>query len=272
MKKESKSQRLARAGEVYLIPVGQVDATEENNFRIDYGDIEALAESIKNAGQRHAVLVKKINGEERYLLKDGYRRMRAIRLLIERGEDVPYVKALMAGKSYSDEDSFFEQIISNDGMPLSQVEQGRVYKVLLERGYSETKIAEKTGKKVSHIRTCIAIASLPMSMQNQISVGTITGNTALEIYKSVDENEGKAVKVLNQSVAEKKEKTGETNVKVKPKDVATIKTKSPIKLMKEAYAIIEKEKVSKSKAALLMKLIDVLENKGGAEEIAALFK
>lgn len=275
MKTDEKSkQRLARAGEIFLIPVSQIEADESNNFRdtCNYGDIEGLAESIKNSEQRRPILVKKVAGEDRYIVKDGFRRMRAIRLLAERGEDFPFVKAIMVSKNYNEEDGIFEQIIGNDGKPLSQLEEGRVYKALVGRGYTETKIAEKTGKKASHIRTCIEIAALPMSMQNQISSGTITGNTALEIFKSVDENEGKAVQVLNQSIAEKKEKTGDAKVKVKPKDVATIQTKSPLVLMREALDILETDKASKSKIALLSNLIDAIKSKVNAADIAALFK
>ena len=43
------SERLARSGEVFLVPVNQIVVAESaHNTRVDYGDIEALAKSIQN--------------------------------------------------------------------------------------------------------------------------------------------------------------------------------------------------------------------------------
>lgn len=273
MEKESKTKRLQRSGEVFLIPIDQVESDESRNFRDDYGDIEGLAESIKNAGQRRPILLKKLVGhEDHYAVVDGFRRLRAIKLLVNCGTDFPYVRAFLAPKNYSIEDAIFEQVIGNDGKPLSKVEEGHVYKTLIGRGYKEKEISEKTGKNISHVRVCIAIASLPKELQNNVSAGTLTGNTALEIYKSVGEDEQKAVEMLNKTLQEKKEKTGEKSVKVKPKDIQTIKSASPLKLLKDALTLLIRDGVKGQKVKLLEVLIECISKKCDHADIAELFK
>ncbi len=250
--------RAKRKSETFMIPINQIESDESRNSRTIYGDIEGLAESILNSGQQRPVRVKKVSGEERYILKDGFRRMRAIRLLVERGEDFPFVEVSMVPKGYNDDDALLEQIIGNGGLPLSQLEEGNVFKQLINRGYTETDISRKIGKPISHIRACLAVSCLPKEIQNQVSEGVLSGNTAVEIFKSVNEIEADAVRVIKETVAKKKEETGAQVVKIRPKDVSTIKSKSPIKKMQELSAALDGEGIINEKVDLLKKLISRL--------------
>jgi ParB-like chromosome segregation protein Spo0J len=65
-----------------------------------------------------------------------------------------------------------------------------VYKRLVLRGYNSSEIGRKVGKNSVHIQRCIEMASLPKAMQNKIMEGIMTGQTGVEIYKSVNENRG----------------------------------------------------------------------------------
>ena len=198
------AERLKRAGELYKAHIHKLVAKEENNNRVDYGDIEALATSIEVNGLLKPLKVKHyvVDGEDVFEVVDGFRRTRAIKLLVSRGhsfpllDGMPYVKVETTLKMYNDDDALFEQIISNDGKPLTPLEEGSVYKKLILNGFSETEISERTGRNITTVRNNIAIASLPKVVQNMIAENTVSGLTAIKVAQEVNYNEEKLVEAL----------------------------------------------------------------------------
>jgi ParB/RepB/Spo0J family partition protein len=262
--------REKRQRETSKIPFELIVNDETPNQRVEYGDIVGLSKSIEHSGLMNPIKVQRTD-DGRFIVRNGFRRMRAIRMLVDQGVDFPFVEAFLVPKGYKEEDALLEQILSNDGLPYSQLEEGIVYSLLIGRGYKDVQLAEKTGKKVSHIRTCICLSKLPMRIQNKISEGVLSGNTAIEIYKSVNGNEEKAVKVIEDTLA-KKADSPDGEKKVRPRDVETIKTRSVIKRLQELCTAFSESNLSNERTELISKLTNRLKAGSEVEELLELFK
>jgi len=242
------STRLKRTGEIFLIPLNQVVVDEEvNNGRIDFGNLEELADSIEENGLRVPLLVKKVRGEENYVLIQGKRRLKAYELLVARGVDIAGVKCMLAPPAYSVENSLFDQIIMNDGKPYSSLEQGVVFAQLVERGYSVKEISKKIGKSVTHISNCIEITSLPKKVRDMISAGSVSGLTAVELSKVVSSEE-ELVEKLQEAVCSAPVSAEGTTKKVTKKNVKQIASASPFKKMAEINVVLKEGEITNERA------------------------
>jgi len=260
-------QRLKRSGEIFLVPFLFIAVNEEVNRRIDYGDIETLALSIKENGLSKPITVQKVRGEDQYELRDGFRRMRAINLLISQGEDFPLVKAVLTSKGYNEDDTLFEQIISNDGKPLTKLEEGSVYKALINREFTETEIARRVGKSNTHIRNSLALVSVPKSIQNKIAEGKITENTVVAIVDTVGDDEAKITAAVDEAIENADGK------KARPRNVTSVnlKSKPPIKRMEELKSLLEDQKIDNPTSQFFLKFYNRLKAKSTSEELLELF-
>lgn len=194
------SERLARSGEVFLVPVNQIVVDESaNNTRVDYGDIEALAKSIESSGLKSPISLKKVHGKDEYILVHGHRRMRAIKHLIENGIEYPRVKAFLMPKQYGEDDILLDMLTMNDGKPLSAYEQGLVFVRLINRGFVEKEICEKVGRSMTFVHNAIEMAKLPKQVQNEIAEGSISGLTAVEIFK-ISNDEDEAIEKVSEAI------------------------------------------------------------------------
>jgi ParB family chromosome partitioning protein len=268
------AERLKRIGEVFLIPVDKIVIDEQiNNGRIDFGDLEELANSIEESGLRIPLLVKrtKVDGEEKFILMQGKRRLKAIELLIARGVDFPGIKCLTVSPTYSVENSLFDQIVMNDGKPYSSVEQGIVFAQLIERGYDAKEISRKVGKSVSHILNCVEVASLPKRVRDLVASGSLSGLTAVELSKVVT-NEDELVAKLEAAIAEAPVNAVGEKKKVTNKNVKQIASASPMKKLAEVRLALREEGIENERTELLRVLVSRLKAGESVESIAELFK
>lgn len=265
-------ERLKRAGEVSLVPFEQIVIDEDiNNGRIDLGNIQELADSIRESGLRVPILVKKVRGEDKYVVMQGKRRFKAIELLVEQGVEYPLVKAVLAPVTYTVENSLIDQIVMNDGKPYSTLEQGRVFVQLVDRGFDTKEIAKKIGKSVSHVNNCIEIASLPKRIQNMISAGSVSGLTAVELSKNID-NEDELVAELERAVESAPVAADGTKKKVTKKNVERIAATSPLKKLDEVKEMLKADGIESDLTAFFEKLVSRLKAGESAESLVELFK
>jgi ParB/RepB/Spo0J family partition protein len=263
-------ERLKRTGEVFLVPFDKIIVDDEvNTGRIEFGDLEELANSIQESTLRVPLLVQKVRGEEQYILIQGKRRFKAIEILINRGVDIPGVKCFLAPQNYNIENSLFDQIVMNDGKPYTALEQGIVFQQLVGRGYSVSDISKKTGKSVTHINNCVEIASLPKKVQNLIASGSVSGLTAVELFKVV-KNENELIEKLESAVTNAPEKDGKKK-KVTKKNIAQIANISPLKRLDEVKSILEAKGNQSSNYFFLVKLMTLLKKGEDVEKIVELF-
>lgn len=261
--------RLQRNGEVFLVPFDQIVVNEEkNNLRADYGNIEELATSIAESGLKNPILVKKAKGEERFELLHGHRRYRAIKFLIDKGEEFPKVRAFLAPATYTQDDVLLDMITMNDGKPLTNYEQGLVFVQLRSRGFKDTEISKRVGKSATHIHNCIEIASLPKSIQNEISAGNISGGTAVAVFKNAD-NEEEAIALIKSTIETAQKEAGGKPKKATSRHASNVAL-SPIKTMEKIVELLGNK--TDDKAVFFKKVVSRLKAKEKPENFLELFK
>jgi len=267
-----KADRLKRAGEILLVPFDQIFIDESMNAgRIEFGDIEELAVSIKEIGLKHAILVKKVRNEERYAVMQGKRRFKAISLLVSQGEDYPFVKCIAAPVTYSLENNLFDQIVMNDGKPYTSLEQGIVFAQLVDRGYSIAEISTKTGKSSTHISNCIEIAALPKKVRNLVIAGSVSGLTAVELSKIVD-NEDELVLKLEEAVESAEVSPDGRKKKITKKNIKQLANISTLKKLELVKKTLEEKGNQSSNFFFFSKLVSRLKAGETVESILELFE
>ena len=244
---------------------------ESKNVRTDYGDIESLMNNILTNGQEEPIKVVKIPKTEQYrLTNDGYRRMRAINLAIERGHDFPYVLAIIG--SGNEEDCLFSMVITGTGKkPLTMLEEAEAYKRLKAFGYDVKEISQKVSKTQQHVYNLLKLSELPKEVKNRIQAEEITGGAVLAILKTAKTADDilKAVdEAVKNAVEEDKAKGGTgTKVKAKASNAGVIPAKKTLEL-----ALAKAEELELANAPLLKKLVISLQKVYKVETIARYFE
>jgi ParB/RepB/Spo0J family partition protein len=235
------------------------NARHESNF----GDIKALAQSIKENGLKQPLRVHKTgekneDGEFLYALTDGHRRLKALKSIASvLGEDY-LVPIIIEPKDYTEEQRNIDLIITNDGIPLGLLEQGTVFARLKEMGHKDSAIGKKCGKSQSHVADCLLLDTASAALKKQIMTGAVSASTVLEMLKTEGHDETEAlvdttVKANNgKKVTAKtvKEVTGKVVGKAKKAEVTASK-KAAVEDMKAPKAAPNKEEVkTAAKAAV----------------------
>lgn len=134
------------------------------NKRIDYGDIEGLAQSILMNGLQLPLRAKKVLNQDTYELVDGHRRMRAIQLLIDRGHDIGRIPVIPF-KGNQDDRLFTMFITGVDSKPLNTIEQSECVRMLINAGFNNEEISTRVGKSVSHINNLEKLSYVPKAVK-----------------------------------------------------------------------------------------------------------
>jgi len=264
-------ERLKRSGEVFLVPFNKIEIDDQINAgRLDLGNIQELADSIKENGLRIPILVKKVKNEDKYTLIQGKRRFKAIELLVNKGEDFAGIKCFLAPQTYKIEDSLFDQIIMNDGTPYTNLEQGIVFSQLSERGYNVTEIATKIGKSITHITNCINMASLPKKVRNMVQSGSVSGLTAVDLFKVV-KDESELIEKLEAAVESAPQLENGKKKKITNKNIQDIASASPLKKLEGLTKILKARDIENERTIMLGKLFSRLKAKQGIDELIELF-
>lgn len=229
---ESQDTLKTKKTDILSIDPRNIYEQEGFNVRQDMGDLEALALSIAKVGQQVPLKVVKDRGTERYRVIDGHRRMRAIRLAIEKGFNIPYVKSeLFNGNG---EDELFTMIVTGTGQKaLNAVEQGEGLKRLVDLGYKPEELSDKIAKSIPHVYALLKIANMSKRVKDCIVSGEISASTVLTIVKHVD-NEAEVFTLVKRAVA-KATNDGEKNKKATAKHVEGLKPLSDKDKLSRVY-------------------------------------
>lgn len=259
-----------KRGDLYSIDHRNIEVEEGFNSRIDYGDLDELAESIIANGQLDPCIVFKKRGEETYVLTEGHRRFAAIKIANGKGHNI-LVKAILGSNNI--EDRLLAQVITGTGKkPLNPVEEADVYKRLVNYGYEAKDIQEKTRKSLGHIYNMLRLADAPMKVKKAITSGEISATTVMGIIRT-EGNAEQVIAVVEQAIDHAKgggNDTGTTKAKATIKNVQQVtKTLTPLQKLGAAHDLLG----SGEKADFLEAIINLLNDKNStAEQVAELFK
>lgn len=168
---------------VYLHPD---EIHERWNAREDYGEIDTLSQSIEIDGVKEPIKVFIDNdedGNEVYYLTDGHRRHAAALEAMNRTGSVIYIPSIIEPRGRGNADRMLDQIIFNDGKPLSSFEIGKAAAQANGYGYSIQEIANKTGKTVTMIYNYINVNNAVPALRNALKNEEISFSAALEIVR-----------------------------------------------------------------------------------------
>jgi ParB/RepB/Spo0J family partition protein len=185
--------------------------------------IDQLAQSIAEIGVRKPIEVKLENGK--LIVKDGHCRTRATMRAIDHYKaDIKTVPVISVDRYASDEDLILNQVVSNSGKPLTNMEEAKVYKKLLDFGWNQSDIARKVGKTPGRISQILDLLTMPNSVQAAVISGAVSASLAQQTVKSAETPQQAA-----QSLQDAVNKAAAEGRKVKRDDIPTAKPKFTVK-------------------------------------------
>lgn len=258
-----------QTGNYSLVPPSQILVDEKKNPREDYGNVEELMLSIIENGIRNPL--KGYLKDGKVVLREGFRRMRAVKLALEKGKTVERVPVIIEDRPMSEEERTLEFLINNDGKPFTMLEQSEVIRRLLNFEWKVTDIVKKTGKARGYIENLILLTRVPVKVQNYIKDGKISAHAVIQIMQAVKGDADKAVEEIESAIKTAKESGKE---KATPKHVATKKVKNQSfgKFYKWAETIADtiagRKDIFKQREEVLDKLLMCFENGQSAAQVA----
>lgn len=203
-----------KRSDIYHLDARAINVVEGFNVRQDYGDIQELANSIKENGVRNPLRGYKEKGE--YYLTDGHRRLQAVMLLVEQGAEirVPF----LSEKSPSEEKRIIDMYICNDGKKLTPLEEADVVTRLQNLGLTSKEVATKLGSTEAHICNMRAIADLPTKLKNRIKGNEISSTLVLQVVRG---NKELTIDQITTKVEQILDKAKGTGKKITKKDIDT---------------------------------------------------
>lgn len=265
-----------KRGEMFNISPYNIVVEDDFNVRKDMGDLEGLMNSILANGQLEPIMVHKVAGEEKYILTDGHRRFAAIKLALEKGNSIPYVKAIKV--SGTTEDRLFAMVITGtDKKPLTVLEEAEAYKRLVNLGYEVKDIAGRIGKSLPHVYNALKLADAPKKLKKAIESGAISATTVSQLIREVGETDDVLAIVETAIAAAKTQPDGKVK-RLTKKDVVTvakktgkIKTRSGMEKLEAVYESLKGQEATNF--ILLEDLLALMNDPDSTEaEISKLFE
>jgi len=209
---------------------------EKENPRQDYGNIEELMLSVLENGIRTPLNVYEKDGK--YVLKNGFRRMRAVQLAISKGKTIERVPVLLEHFKLNEEERTLEHIIHNDGKPLTMLEQSEVIRRLINFGWKVTDVVRRTGKARGYIENLMLLTKAPMKVQHHVKDKKISAHAVIQIMQAVKGDAGKTLQEVEQAI-ESANASGKQTATPKHVKEEKVKSQSFGKFYKWADAISE---------------------------------
>jgi len=146
------------------------------NVRQDFGDMEALIQSIASNGV--LTPLRGFKKGDKYVLTDGHRRHRAAMHLITEGVEmrIPFI----ASKEKGEETRLLQMYLSNDGKRLNAIETSELMKRFINLGLKPKEISQKLGISVVTISNLLLIADLPVKLKKRIENNEISSTLVLQ--------------------------------------------------------------------------------------------
>jgi len=171
----------------------------EGNSREDYGDIEELKARIKGLGLWGRIHVSEIEEDEesghKYVLENGYRRLRAITELVsegvthsDKGQDLRRIKVQVLDPEMSDtERSEVLFAINTSQKTWTPYEQAKEIQFLLDNNVEMEEIQGKLGLGELAVKQRLKLLSAPEFLQEALAKNEITATHARSILRIPNE-------------------------------------------------------------------------------------
>ena len=229
--------------DIFSIDPRNIIVPQGFNSRVNFGNIEELAEQIKTAGMLNPITVQAVkmeDGTEKYNLVDGERRYRAIMLLIDKGEqikgkDIDYISAIKVPSNLSKSELYVQQAMRNEGKNFNEYEWAILAKKLRDEcGITNmSEIARMLGKNNGQVVYWFQILELPEKYQALVRDGKLCGPDLRRVLQAHGRDTDKAWEDIEKMQAAAEEK-GEENLSLKDLGYA-----SKTKIFKDSKTILK---------------------------------
>lgn len=201
---------------VMEIPVDKIVPNKNQpRIRFEEESLNELADSIKQFGILQPIIVRSINGEDRYEIIAGERRFRA-----SKKADMDKIPALIT-KGIDDTSSLEMALIENIHREnLGSMEQAYTYKQLIEEfKTTHDELAKKIGKSRTAITNSLRLLTLPLEVQKLLDDEKLSEGHARAILAL--KNKEAQIKIANKAAAK--------GMSVREVEAAVAKSKEPTK-------------------------------------------
>ncbi|CAB4185394.1 Spo0J Stage 0 sporulation protein J (antagonist of Soj) containing ParB-like nuclease domain [uncultured Caudovirales phage] len=174
---------------VRAIP-GQLRVVEGFNKRLEYGDLDQLAESILSNGVVTPLHVYDSQEDTEgglpvYIITNGHRRYKAIVILsvegrLPEGFDIPL---LVETVERSEDERVLDILLTNDGKNLTMLEQMLVIETLVSHEWDDARLIKHTGLSRTAIENLILLSDATQPVRNKIQDGIVSATNVIELLR-----------------------------------------------------------------------------------------
>lgn len=287
------TETILHTTETDLKQVDHRNITVETDFNkrglTNYGDIEGLARNIVANGVMEALIGYKVRNEDRFVLTEGHRRLKAITLAFKYNaegkvgfEDISKIERVPLRTASADKKERLI-IMATTGfgkVPLTEMEKAELYSELIEmdvksgvkRGEAIKALVIRLGISQATVYNLLKLTELPDEIKEAIVKNQISGSTVVTIVREVKdvEEQKRLVNAAIESANTSTETEGK-KAKATAKNVAGLKAKSPMQRLKEVAAKLEAQGTQNVRSKVLLELVEALEKKRSLSKIVELF-
>lgn len=170
---------------IYAQP-SQVSRKPGFNPRFDFGDMEAIKNSIKAHGfyAHKPLLVTRGAEKDTYVLVDGDRRLTAVEALIAEGHKFPEgIPLAIASKELTETALLVMAITANETKPFLPLEEAQAIKTLRDSGMTIAEICRKLSKHPPQIQAALALVDADESVKEAVKSGKMGATLARDISR-----------------------------------------------------------------------------------------
>lgn len=182
MEAESKQKR--RGKNIFLMGINDLVELPGLNVRLDYGDLDALENSIQMNGIQEPLKAYLDRATGKYVVVKGHRRYRASQNLHSKGIifDIP---VLMYTSVPTAEQILEDHITSNSGLPLSALEKAEVCRRYKDLGHKTQWISTRIGMTYQQAKNFLLLSEAPDSLKELISENWVKSTCVVEMFKDL---------------------------------------------------------------------------------------
>jgi ParB/RepB/Spo0J family partition protein len=186
--KSSNPAGVLKRSNAYFVDPTKIVRREGFNPRFDFGEIDALAISIKANGMLNPIRVKRLSAPDAkgnlFELIDGDRRLTAVEHLLKKGEIFPEgVPAIIVDKAQEDVTSLIQMFEANSGKAFLPLEEAAAYKRMQDAGMTIKQICGAVGRKHVHVVEVLGLLNADESVKAAVADGTLNKTLAKQIAK-----------------------------------------------------------------------------------------
>jgi ParB/RepB/Spo0J family partition protein len=198
------------------------ESTLDENGETFQQSIERLADFIASGGHYPPIEIR-IREEGGVWIVDGHRRVRAVKLAVERGAPLQdkggEVWMDVVAFTGNDVDRTARVLTSNESRKLGDVERANGYKRLAAFGLSSSDIAAKIGRSRPHVEQMLILANANHDVQKMVREGKISATAAIETVRKHGEKAGVEIAGKVKAAGGGRVKEGDLKPKALPRTV-----------------------------------------------------